>query len=125
MGVMSSAFLVRFACIVLGLILLAHNSYGNSDCQHVTKELEPCYVFMRNGGIPTSSCCQELRQEVRHPHNNAEYVDFYCCVRRIYESLFAPGPVPPPPVATRLDDLLQRCGIIPPYRVPGPPYPAC
>lgn len=126
MGVMSSAFLVRFACIVLGLILLAHSSYGNhNSCRRVTRELEPCYVFMRNGGIPTSRCCQELREEVRRPDNNVEYVEFYCCVRRIYESLFAPQPVPPPPPAERLNDLLQRCGIIPPFTVPGPPYPAC
>lgn len=76
-GCMSSAFLVRFACIVLGLILLAHGSYGNDDCGHVTRELEPCYAFMRNGGTPTSRCCEELSGEVRRPDNIVEYVEFY------------------------------------------------
>lgn len=122
----SGAFQLRFSiCIMVGVMLLAHSSYANHDCEHVMRELEPCYAYMRSVGTPSRKCCEELREEVKHVDNQMEYLEFYCCVKRICEFLYSPYPVPRPHPARRLETLLQQCGIVPPARIPGPPYPNC
>ncbi|XP_020236676.1 non-specific lipid-transfer protein 1 [Cajanus cajan] len=68
------ACVVAVMCMVVALSARAPMGAPSSSisCSTVTNYLSPCYSYLRNGGKPSSSCCDGVKNIYNEDKNTAD-----------------------------------------------------